>query len=122
MDSAAGTTSSGRGVTSGAVKKASAVMSSMRASLFCRLANTSSVLASACSVIVAGLAVGGADTAGATGATDATRPAGTERLSEEEATAVVSNPLRRLRELRIGEGCFFCTVVLFVHSTPAPCD
>ena len=72
MDSAAGTTSSGRGVASGAVKKASAVMSSMRASLFCRLANTSSVLASACSVIVAGLAVGGADTAGATGATSAT--------------------------------------------------
>ena len=42
--------------------------------------------------------------------------------SEEEATAVVSNPLRSLRELRIGEGCFFCTVVLFVHSTPAPRD
>ena len=61
-------------------------------------------------------------TANATGATDTTKPAGTERLSEEEATAVVSNPLRSLRELRIGEGCFFCTVVLFVHSTPAPRD
>lgn len=59
-------------------------------------------------------------TADPTGATDPTKPAGTGRLSEEEATAVVSNPLRRLRELRIGEGCFFCTVVLFLHSTPAP--
>lgn len=61
-----------------------------------------------------------ADTTGATGATDPTGPGSAGRLSEEEATAVVSNPLRRLRELRIGEGCFFCTVVLFVHSTPAP--
>lgn len=63
-----------------------------------------------------------ANATGATGATDTTKPAGTGRLSEEEATAVVSNPLRSLRELRIGEGCFFCTVVLFVHSTPAPRD
>ena len=49
------------GALSGEVKKASAVMSSRRSSFFCRLASTSSVLASACSTT--GL---GAVTAGAT--------------------------------------------------------
>lgn len=52
---------SAAGTLSGAVKKSSAVISSRRSSFFCRLANTSSVLASACST--AGL---GADAAGTT--------------------------------------------------------
>lgn len=43
----------------------------------------------------------------------------TVQVSEEEAKKVLSSPLKYLKEVRIGQNCFFRTVVIFFYSTGA---